>query len=90
MLNNGILPFEKEELSTTDKYNDYIITSLRTTWGVNLQFVKNKFGNKYHKFIEKKSQELINKNLLIKENNILKISPKGKFIEDNILLDLFY
>lgn len=82
--------FEKEDLSITDKYNDYIITSLRTIWGVNLNFVKNDIGLKYYKFIEEKSQELIMKNLLIIENNTLKISTKGKFIEDNILLDLFY
>ncbi len=82
--------FEKEQLSITDKYNDYIITSLRTIWGVDLNFVKKNIGIKYYKFIKEKSQELITKNLLIKENNILKISSKGKFIEDNILLDLFY
>lgn len=82
--------FEKEELSKTDKYNDYIITSLRTIWGVNLIFVKNNFGIKYYKFLEKQSQELIGKNLLFKEKNILKITQKGKFIEDNILLDLFF
>jgi oxygen-independent coproporphyrinogen-3 oxidase len=82
--------FEKEELSITDKYNDYIITSLRTMWGADLNFVKKNIGIKYYKFIEEKSQELIKKNLLFKENDIIKISQKGKFIEDNILLDLFY
>jgi len=82
--------FEKENLSTTDKYNDYIITSLRTMWGTDLQFVKKNIGIKYYNFIEKKAEELIKKNLLIIENNTLKITQKGKFIEDNILLDLFY
>ncbi len=82
--------FVKEELSITDKYNDYIITSLRTIWGVDLKFIKNNIGTQYYKFIETKSKELILKKLLIKENEILKISPKGKFIEDNILMDLFF
>jgi len=82
--------FEKEELSKTDKYNDYIITTLRTIWGVNLIFVKNNFGDEYLNFIEKKSKALIEKGLLIKEKQTLKITQKGKFIEDNILLDLFF
>jgi len=82
--------FEKEELSKPDKYNDYIITSLRTIWGVDLIFIKNNFGDEYLNFIENKSKLLIEKGLLINEEQTLKITQKGKFIEDNILLDLFF
>ncbi len=82
--------FEKEELNTTDKYNDYLITSLRTIWGIDLIFIKNNFGDQYLNFVDNKSKTLIEKGLLIKEKLTLKITQKGKFIEDNILLDLFF
>ncbi|NPA45470.1 MAG: radical SAM family heme chaperone HemW [Chlorobi bacterium] len=82
--------FEKEELSITDKYNDYIITSLRTIWGLDLNFIKDSFGQKYYQHIINKSKLLLQQENLYFENKKLKISKKGKFIEDSVLLELFY
>ena len=81
--------FEKEELTANDQYNDYLITTLRTMWGTNLNYVKENFGQKYYSFIQKESESFIEQKLLIKENNILKTTAKGKFVEDMILEKLF-
>jgi len=43
--------FEKEELSETDKYNDYIITTLRTIWGTDLNYIKEHFKKEHYLFI---------------------------------------
>ncbi len=82
--------FEKENLSITDQYNDYIITSLRTMWGLDLIYLKEKFPRKYYDFIIEKLEKLVFRKLVIKENEILKITANGKFIEDSILLELFF
>ena len=82
--------FEIEELTVNDRYNDYLITTLRTMWGTNLNYVQENFGKKYYSFIQKESEGFVEQKLLIKENNILKTTAKGKFVEDMILEKLFF
>lgn len=84
------LPFTEEKLTLSDCYNEYIMTGLRTIWGVSLQKVAEKFGNKYYQYLIKEMQKGIDNNLLVVENNTLKITPKGKFLSDGIASDLFY
>ncbi len=82
--------FEKEELSITDQYNDYLITTLRTMWGTNLAYVKENFKLEHYRFISEQSKDFLKQKLLINDNKILKISKKGKFVEDMILEKLFF
>ena len=82
--------YEIEILSVTDKYNDYLITSLRTIRGVDLNYINGKFGITYSDYIIKHSAEPIKKSFLIRENNKIYITKKGKFIEDSLLEKLFY
>lgn len=83
------LPIEREILSITDKYNEYIMTGLRTIWGVSVAKIKNDFGEKYATYLSKQSQKYLDDNLLIFENNILKTTEKGQFLSDGIASDLF-
>lgn len=85
----GELPSEKELLSKQDKYNEYIMTGLRTKKGVSLGKVESEFGKKYSKYLIKQAENLLKNNLLILENETLKISKKGKFLSDGIAADLF-
>ena len=84
------LPNEIEVLSVTDRYNEYIMTGLRTIWGVSLDRISNEFGTDYLNYLQKQSQRFINDDLLSIENNVLKTTPKGKFLTDGIASDLFY
>lgn len=83
------LPNEIEILSKTDRYNEYIMTGLRTIWGVSLNRIKDEFGNEYLDYLQKQVRKFINDDLLYIENNILKPTPKGKFLTDGIASDLF-
>src|SRR5690606_9684481 len=47
-IQQGELPIKEEQLSLTDKYNEFIMTRLRTMWGVSLEEVRQKFGKKYY------------------------------------------
>lgn len=89
-LDENKLPNETEILSKTDRYNEYIMTGLRTIWGVSLDRIATEFGNDYLDYLQKQSQKFINDDLLFIENNVLKPTPKGKFLTDGIASDLFY
>ncbi|WP_316635168.1 radical SAM family heme chaperone HemW [uncultured Flavobacterium sp.] len=89
-IQNDELPIETEILSKSDRYNEYIMTGLRTIWGVSLDRIENEFGLEYLNYLKKQSQKFLNDDLLSIENNILKPTPKGKFLTDGIASDLFY
>ncbi len=89
-LEENKLPNEIEILSKTDRYNEYIMTGLRTIWGVSLDRIATEFGNDYLDYLQKQSQKFINDDLLFIENKILKPTQKGKFLTDGIASDLFY
>ncbi|OOV25445.1 coproporphyrinogen III oxidase [Flavobacterium sp. LM5] len=84
------LPNEKEILSTADRYNEYIMTGLRTIWGVALERIEREFGERYLDYLIKQSEKFVKDELLAIENNILKPTCKGKFLTDGIASDLFY
>ncbi len=83
------LPIERENLTKTDQYNEYVMTGLRTIWGVSLHKIENEFGANYLKYIEKMALKHIEQDLLYIENRILKTTKKGKFLSDGIASDLF-
>ncbi|SFD30191.1 oxygen-independent coproporphyrinogen-3 oxidase [Flavobacterium phragmitis] len=89
-IQNDELPIETESLTISDRYNEYIMTGLRTIWGVSLERIKNEFGSEYLTYLLEQSQKFVNDDLLSIENNILKPTPKGKFLTDGIASDLFY
>lgn len=83
------LPIERETLSKTDRYNEYIMTGLRTIWGVSFDKIRNEFGDKYIEYLENHSKKHLQKDLLYLENQVLKTTKKGKFLSDGIASDLF-
>lgn len=83
------LPIERETLSNTDRYNEYIMTGLRTIWGVSLEKINRDFGHKYVTYLENQSKKYIEQELLYIENGILITTKKGKFLSDGIASDLF-
>lgn len=83
------LPKETEILSKTDQYNEYIMTGLRTIWGVSLDRIENEFGTTYLEYLTNQAQKFLDNNLLSIEENVLKATKKGKFLTDGIASDLF-
>ncbi|MFV8374454.1 radical SAM family heme chaperone HemW [Flavobacterium sp. LB1P71] len=83
------VPNETEILSTADRYNEYIMTGLRTIWGVSLDRIESEFGVDYLDYLNKQAQKFLEDDLLSIENNILKPTKKGKFLTDGIASDLF-
>jgi oxygen-independent coproporphyrinogen-3 oxidase len=80
---------ETEILSLTDRYNEYIMTGLRTIWGVSLDKVEKEYGVNYINYLNKQIQSHVQNGLLKIENGILTTTAKGKFLCDGIAADLF-
>ena len=84
------LPQQIEELSTADKFNEYVMTRLRTKFGVSLEEVEEKFGIDYKQHFLKNATPLYQKQLLEEKHGVFHITAKGKFLSDGIAADLFY
>ena len=76
-------------LTEKDKINEYVMTSLRTSWGCNLEYIKTSFGVDYTATYASYLENLEKQDLARLSNNILFLSQKGKFLADKITGDLF-
>ena len=83
------LPMETEILSKTDRYNEYIMTGLRTMWGVSLERIEKEFGKTYLDYLNRQAARYIEDHLLFIDDDILRTTQKGKFLSDGIASDLF-
>lgn len=88
-IQEGKLPIETETLSKTDRYNEYVMTGLRTIWGISLDRILNEFGQTYLDYLNQLATKYIEDHLLFVDENILRTTRKGKFLSDGIASDLF-
>ena len=88
-LQKDMLPNEKEQLSTTDRYNEYVMTGLRTIWGVSLSKIELTYGVRYKEHLLNQAQKHLEEHLLFLDGDILLVTKKGKFLSDGIASDLF-
>ena len=83
------LPFESEVLSVENRFNEYIMTGLRTIWGISLEKIETDFGTKIKEQLLQDSKKFITSNTLEIEDDHIKITHAGKFLSDGIASDLF-
>jgi oxygen-independent coproporphyrinogen-3 oxidase len=88
-LTNNKIPFELEELSEKQRYNEYILTSLRTMWGTSLNHIEKAFGEEYVQHCLKEAQVYFSNLDLMEQEKKLLLTDKGKLIADKIASDLF-
>ncbi len=89
-LENNMIPFEEEILSQAQHLNEYIMTSLRTTEGINLEKIYAEYGNQYAEKIVTQSSKWQEGKKIIIENSTLKLTREGKLFADGIAADLFF
>jgi len=83
------LPSTVETLSEKDRFNEYIMTGLRTIWGISLSKVQEDFGMEFKQHLLNSTKIYLESNSLeIKEDHIT-ATQKGKFLIDGIASDLF-
>lgn len=89
-IEEGALPYEKEELDEATRYNDRIITAIRTSQGLELQGLQQEFGNTFYNYCLRQSRPYLEGGLLVVENGFLHLTRKGIFISDGIMSDLLW
>ena len=81
--------YEKEILSTEDKFNEYVMTSLRTSWGCDIEKIERDYGKSYAHHFLKNIKKYLENGEMLKENNTYFLSEDGKLFADGIAADLF-
>ena len=81
--------FEKEILTEENRFNEYILTSLRTIWGVNLDLLKNQFNEEFVKLFQAKVNSYLKDETISLKDNSYTLTTQGKLLADKIASDLF-
>ena len=79
----------REKLSIIDKYNEYVMTGLRTKWGISLTYLENNFGSYYKNNFETRIVKYVNTSLVVIKDDVFRTTIKGKFLADGIASELF-
>jgi oxygen-independent coproporphyrinogen-3 oxidase len=82
------LLYLKEELDKKTRFNEYIMTTLRTMWGIDLEYVERIFDKEGYDYILNTAGKLINYGLMKQENKTLVLTNQGKMISDNIISEI--
>jgi oxygen-independent coproporphyrinogen-3 oxidase len=88
-IENYSVPFEFEELNENQKINEYILTGLRTKWGIDLKKIKSEISNGNYEKFEKKIEKFLAADLLKIENNTVALTLDGFWKADGIAGEFF-
>ena len=88
-IQNKVLPIEIESLTNIDRYNECVMTGLRTMFGISLEKIETDFGTDYKKHLLDYAQIFINQHLLYIDEGHLKATKEGQFLTDGISSELF-
>lgn len=89
-IGNGLIPSRKEQLSLSDRYNEYLLGGLRTLWGVNVLEIKQNCGQMYYDYLCKEAENFIQRGILEYKKTQLSLSKKYWLYADGITSDLFF
>jgi oxygen-independent coproporphyrinogen-3 oxidase len=84
-INSGIPYYESEELDTKARFNEYIMTSLRTMWGIDLEYVEKTFEKEGYDYVVNLSAKFRDYGLMKQDKKNLVLTNQGKMISDNII-----
>ncbi len=87
-IQEGQLPFEREELSVHDQYDDYVITRTRTRWGLNPSEILTLFGQAYHDYFIRQATKAQTRGLLEIHDGNFRLTKEGIFISDSVMVEL--
>lgn len=81
--------FEKETLTEAERFNEYILTSLRTIWGIDINYLKSNFNADYVKAFLIQIENYINQGTIVVKDSTYTLTEKGKLLADRIASELF-
>ncbi|MBL7748003.1 MAG: radical SAM family heme chaperone HemW, partial [Chitinophagaceae bacterium] len=88
-IQEGTIPLEKEVLTPVQQLNEYLMTSLRTAEGINMEVLKTAFAVGEEQLLAK-AEKFIRSGLMSQKNRSLSLTREGKLLADGIAAELFY
>ncbi len=88
-LHDNKIPSELETLTRENKINEFIFTTLRTSWGCNIEYLKRHLNYNLLESQRPYLEDLKKRNLVVIDDEIIRLTHKGKFLADQIASDLF-
>jgi oxygen-independent coproporphyrinogen-3 oxidase len=85
----GVLPREFEVLTEANQLNEYIMISLRTIEGMDLQVIEEKWGAEKSAMINQQLQSYLNNGLAKRNDTSIKLTDQGMLVADGISSNLF-
>jgi len=82
------IPYKKETLDQKTRYNEYILTSLRTMWGADLKYIEEAFSKEARDYCVSLSNRFIDYGMLERKDDSLILTQQGQLISDNIISEL--
>jgi len=89
-LEKGTVWFEREQLTPAEQYNDYILVSLRTIWGVDSGYIRAHFGEAFENEFLRQAAGYLQNGYVQEQDGVFTLTRKGKLIADRIAGDLFF
>lgn len=89
LMNNQKNYFEYENLTVNEKFNDYMLTSLRTKWGADIEYIKKNFGEEFMVHCMQVMQKFKEKDKIVLNKNNISLTEQGWFIADYLMSEFF-
>lgn len=79
---------EKEELDEKQRYNEYVITALRTLWGCDLVYIRREMGDFFADYLEKQPKPLVDNGLVTRTREFIHLNDQQMLMADNVAVKL--
>jgi oxygen-independent coproporphyrinogen-3 oxidase len=89
-IQKGLPYVETEMLNINDKYNEYILTRLRTQWGISLSRIQADFGESKYLYCKMQAERWVGSGILRIEDDKLVFSKNGWFVSDSVISALLW
>lgn len=89
-LYEDIVPFTREDLTDVQRYNEYVMTTLRTIWGCDPSVIDIKFGKTFLKYFNKKVLQYIQNQTVVTDGKKYYLTDTGRLLADRIAMELFF
>ena len=86
----GVLDYEVEDLDLYTRYNDFVLTSIRTAWGMPLSKLRSEFGEELYRYCMRMAKPHEDQGVLENREGVLRLTRKGIFVSDGIMSDLMW
>lgn len=89
-MESGQRPFERERLDLDMRYNEFVITTLRTVWGLPTEELKERFGEERRAYCLRMAAPYLRGGKMEERDGTLRLTREGIFISDRIMSDLLW